>query len=1054
MVVGIAMPEVHVPLVAGLHEETDAKLLPQGRLIRAENVRFQKEGRIVQRNGFVFQNEAADIALEAENVIASANYEADRTLHFVARDVALAPAKWTQRKPGGTYTEPSVASCLSSLEAPLRTVATPTIRFSAIASDMAINNGHLFVVHNDYDAINNTDGALMFSVFARATMQLVASGVIVPFGESASSYFNPKCIALGTDVLVFYLQDDEIKLWVFDTLTLTGADVAFSTPITTVDPIPGHHASFDICPYDSTQVALCFEGIVGGISVGVFAQRVAADGTNATFLSSVAFGVEPKQVGICQFAPANTSFGIGVITDGTVLYATYTNGGAIVGSVQTIDASGDAAGAPLMGSTNELSVMMTWAREGTPAGQLGAWAFNGWAGGPAVYVPSLWPISKPFVSPEGGVLCWAVDETHTLTSEGYSARVPPGDYGTYRLIDLATLHAQDIGSGKAISEAVVAQEQALAGNWYVNEPYEQRRHTVLDTAVTDTGYTADIFITALPTLVGAATTAGKVEFVEIRSGDYVDRLMGAKINGQLFLSGARMREFDGSQLYESGLFQGPKEFTVETVSGAADFVGERHYCAIWKWIDAGGRVHRSQVSEAILYEGIGENTAALITIAQPPFSDRSANDTVTIFCEVYRTVRDGSVFFLLNPNERIVITPDLSTRLTFTDEQTDDDISDNETIYIGDGTILDNGEPPPCKYIWAGEDRIICGGLEEPSQYAFSKKIRPGDALAFPLKEETAFRGSIEGDVTGVAQLDGVWFVGSREAIWAVTGDGPNNEGLGEFTRPRKLPSDTGFLNQRAICEVPQGLLFQGRSDKMFLLPRGGGAPTWVGRTIQDTLAAFPFIACCRALPEEHIAVFQCWRFTDGDVDGDGRLLVFDTDTGEWSTDELFITEDGADREFKSVSSWSGKLLFDGLIGETAEWTDDVDGSSPTWITYAIETGDVRFFGAAGTGRVRRVHLLGEALVPNVNMLLDVSRDSGATYDTPAATWDSGNPFADDRQYDLPYVRGGSFRFRLQATTSDDEGALQPGQGIALNALSFEVFPERGLKRLQASKRA
>jgi len=95
MVVGIAMPEVHVPLVAGLHEETDAKLLPQGRLIRAENVRFQKEGRIVQRNGFVFQNEAADIALEAENVIASANYEADRTLHFVARDVALAPAKWS-----------------------------------------------------------------------------------------------------------------------------------------------------------------------------------------------------------------------------------------------------------------------------------------------------------------------------------------------------------------------------------------------------------------------------------------------------------------------------------------------------------------------------------------------------------------------------------------------------------------------------------------------------------------------------------------------------------------------------------------------------------------------------------------------------------------------------------------------------------------------------------------------------------------------------------------------------------------------------------------------
>lgn len=1053
--------EVHVPLVAGVHEETDAKLLPQGRLLRAENVRFEKEGRIVQRNGYEITDRAEADEVNELDVVSSAQYEAKRTLHFVQRDAYNAGGVWFQRDPSGGYTS-HVASCITTIESPRRIVAAPSIRYGAIASDMTMvtdldtATSYYFVVYNDYDSVDNSDGGLFWAAYETRTMRLAASGTIVDYGSDASGYFNPKCIALNQEALVFYATETAILMWKFDPTTLTGADVAMSPAFTVLDPIAGHHPSFDVCaatdnPFSASDVILCAEGILSAASIAVTANRVAADGTRTTLYTfGTAFGLEPKQIGVALVANTSTTWAVGVVTEGEIRYGRFNSSGAAVGSVTDLDTSGDVVGAPCMATSSDHAFVIAWAVSGSPSGKMGAWGFDAWGGGdPPEYLPSLFPVSKPFVTNEGGVVVWCVDETHNPV-DGQA-----GDYGTYRLVDISSMHGRSVNAGETVSEVVCAQEQALAGNWYLGEAWEQRRSVVVSTHKDSFGQNYNNHAGALPTLIGAATTAGKVDFVLFRSGAFVDRLVPAKINGQLFLSGARVCEFDGSQLYESGLFQGPKEFTV--VQGADDgdlTQGDYRYCAIWKWIDAAGRVHRSQVSAPVTYGAPGEPPfSADITIAQPPFSDRQAHGTVTIFAEVYRTTNNGTVFYLLNPNKRIIITPDLSVPLTFTDTQADEDIEDNETIYIGDGTILDNGEPPPCKYIWAGEDRLICGGLEDPTMYAFSKRVKPGDGLAFPLTDETAFRGTIEGEITGVAQLDGTWFIGSRDAIWSVSGEGPNDEGQGTFTRPRKLPSDTGFLNQRSICEVPQGLLFQGRSNKMYLLPRGGGAPVWVGKTIQDILTEFPYISCCRALPEEHIAVFHLWKFAVDDEEADGRVLVFDTEVGEWSVDEPFLTEDPATRRFKSVAVWGGKLLFDGIIEETDEWTDDHDGASPNWITVNVETGDMRFFGAAGHGRCRRVHVLGESLVDNVNMSLEVSRDSGATWDTPPATWNAANAFADDRQYDLPYVRGGNFRFRLSATTSDDGGVPTPGRGVALNALSFEVYPEQGLKRLASSKR-
>jgi hypothetical protein len=46
------MPELHIALQSGANEQADAKILPQGRLLQAENVRLRKDGKIAPRYAY------------------------------------------------------------------------------------------------------------------------------------------------------------------------------------------------------------------------------------------------------------------------------------------------------------------------------------------------------------------------------------------------------------------------------------------------------------------------------------------------------------------------------------------------------------------------------------------------------------------------------------------------------------------------------------------------------------------------------------------------------------------------------------------------------------------------------------------------------------------------------------------------------------------------------------------------------------------------------------------------------------------------------------------
>lgn len=1024
------MPEIHVPFFRGEHAEIDTKLLPQGTLSHAENVRFAKDGRVVSRRGYAFVDDATTPAEPAQF---SAAWRTDRTLLFYSR--SSGPSTFREMLPDGTHTTAIKSSAGGTWEAPVRWVAAQRAQYSVTASDCAYVNGYLFCVYQDFDTDAAAAGALQYAVYHYTTRRLVASGTIVDYGVATEQYFNPKCIALGTDVFTFYRVDNDMRFFKISMSSLIGGNITLS-PAISAETSDGEQISFDVCPFDGDEVALCVESLTGSSSTGIKAYKVTAAGATTEFISSTAYGSTRKQVGIAK-APISAGDGyvVSAVTDGDVYVGAFNSAGTVLDAPAIIDSSGNCRGAPCSGTSETEEIFVCWAvSSSSPTGKMGVW---GYSTGTVKYVPSVFPAAKPFETPDGGDAVWTVDRIEADT---------PG-FGTYKLFDLTDSYTADIDGGGLVLEAVAAQEQALSGAHFATAAFDQRRHTV--TIPVDSDFGTDALVTALPILVGISVYASRVDFVEIRTGEFVDACHAAHLNGQLFLSGARLREFDGSQLYESGLGQGPGVISVSTAVGEARIAaGDRFYKIIWKWIDAAGRIHRSQPSDTQTCNTVVASDHTL-TIEAPPCTARTANGRPTIFAEIYRTIDNGSVFFLVNPNARPTFLSGLDTPLTYVDGATDAEISVNEQLYT-EGDVLDNEEPPPCRYLAAGESRLLMAGLEDPSAYRFSRSAVPGLAVTFTT--DVAFGGTVNGDVTGCAHLDGVFYIGTRDAIWAVGGDGPDDLGDGQFTRPRSLPSDSGFKNHRSIVEVPQGLLFQGGDARIYLLPRGGGAPSWIGQAVRDVTDAYPFVTWARFIPEQNVAIFSCVEHTTSETDG--VFLVYDTRIGEWVRDVWLADGAGVPashvRLTRCASVREGRLLIDGNVQELeGGYWDTADGEQLDAITMTLITGDIRPFGVQGDGRVRAVTLLGEE-GSEASITIDVSRDSGTTWDTPAGAW-TGISLTDLR-YDTPRVRGTEFRVRIRATPSVED-LEAPAENAIINSLSLEIFPATGTKRLGSGQK-
>jgi hypothetical protein len=568
-------------------------------------------------------------------------------------------------------------------------------------------------------------------------------------------------------------------------------------------------------------------------------------------------------------------------------------------------------------------------------------------------------------------------------------------------------------------------------------------------------------LTSFPYLqAGSVSSANPFVAIDIAAIPFggSERFQTAEVGGLLYMSGGLLSVFDGQNAHELGWIAAPKIYalTGQAGAGALTLTGTYRYLMTREWYDTQGGRWMSQVSDVATVTLTGGQNQVRIDYQDGSLSNRRRMWTETSpqpqpeprdRIHFWRTENNGTVFRRITGDDGRdgYCRPSLGNFLV-------DQMSDVALVAAGNPIVYTQGvrgalsgplqhdPPPPCRYIWPGKNRMIVGGLESPSEFRLSKFFFPNEPVTF--SEDFAFRGRVPGDVTAVAYLDDTAIVFTKDSIYAVPGEGPDDSGANPVGDPVEIPSECGCIDWRSLVDTPLGLMFQGRPDRIYLLPRGGGAPIWIGQAVRDTLASFPTIVGARMIPERSVVVFTC----NGNFAG--RNLVFDLTHSAWSVDAIV----------GGGSTFAGSTVWDGLLAQHFGGGYYVERATPysdegVWYGLTVETHALRPHGLQADGRTRKVGVLGE--YRDLSQLrVELATDDAQAYLANPPTWSlpaseaTGDPLR--REWRLPVQKFGSCRLRIREIQT---GSFHT-EGFRLTGLTIETQPRAGMPRLNAARRA
>lgn len=304
--------------------------------------------------------------------------------------------------------------------------------------------------------------------------------------------------------------------------------------------------------------------------------------------------------------------------------------------------------------------------------------------------------------------------------------------------------------------------------------------------------------------------------------------------------------------------------------------------------------------------------------------------------------------------------------LTYVDTMTDASAEEKERLYT------DSGELPNASMTGG---RIACQGggrlfaVDNLDRIRFTKLPYPNEPAQFV--DDPSFMILPTWRPTGLAYLDGVLVIFSAEGIELVSGEGPDDTGNGTFSEPRALPVDAGCGDPRSVVVCSAGVAYRTPGGRFMLLPRGFGAPVWIGEDAQLLERTYPSThGAARAagpygeLLHWLVAPSEAAVYTPG-----GYVLAFDVVQGAWSYDDLRPFAGGSDYSaLNGIGSWTDATLAfvtqatSGARQLSLAAAADVGFGGTRQIDWTVRIAQLRPFGLIGRGEFAEVVLAGEAL--------------------------------------------------------------------------------------------
>lgn len=450
-----------------------------------------------------------------------------------------------------------------------------------------------------------------------------------------------------------------------------------------------------------------------------------------------------------------------------------------------------------------------------------------------------------------------------------------------------------------------------------------------------------------------------------------ERNQTAQAGGLLYLAGGVVEQFDGRSLAEAGFQESPRIYsaTPSAAGGAVPSSTTLLVATTWEWRDAKNNFQTSRpslVSTVIM--GAGENV--ITVFASVPHSLRrnissdATQSSVTLV--VWRSV--AGINQLRRAATAQVTTFGVPQFLNLT--LSDAFVRAQAVIYTQGGrgvlsAIEPHEAPLACEYIWPFGNRVLSAGGPNRYQAQVSKSLFPGEPVEWSGASGFFVRGP-DTAINGVASLGAVGILCTAQKLFRFSGDGPNDNGEGGYLDAVAIEGSIGLRDWRSLVSTPLGLMFQGTDGGLWLLPLDGSPPVTCNQ-VQDTMTAFPVVTAALLAVNEQLVSFYC-----ANVAGtDSRVVSLDLPHRAWIVDEFTTAT-----PITSAAAFQGRIVL--LSGGVALQEQTVETPN-AFIDHGFTTGDHKPAGGTGWYEHHGTEFIGE-IRGDVNLRLRFSYDGGKTW--------------------------------------------------------------------------
>lgn len=647
---------------------------------------------------------------------------------------------------------------------------------------------------------------------------------------------------------------------------------------------------------------------------------------------------------------------------------------------------------------------------------------------PTVIIRSVGLASKAFVGFDGN--------TYMIVTYGET------NQPTYFLID-STGHiymrlAYANGGGYQATQ-ILPSVSLVDSNYYV--PYLFK--DFLATVNKGTNLPANTPLNAIYTQTGVNLAIFSIN----DSGQYT-----TEIADTLHLTGGQMWLYDGVKPVEDGFHVWPENVQVTTSATGGSITAQKYnYVFTYEWTDNQGKLIRSAPSIPFTITTTGStstNTCYVptlrLTYKVTPNPVRIVGYRWSVAQQVYYQFTSITSPTLNNPAVDYVVISDTHSDASIL----------GQTLLYTTGGVIENIAPPAAIASTLYGNRLFIVDAEDQNLLWYSKVVIQGvpvefsDLLTIYVAPTSGAQGST-GPITALSAMDDKLIVFKRDAIYYITGSGPDNTGANnDFSDPVFITSSVGCANPNSIVLMPSGLMFQ--SDKGIWLLGRDLSTQYIGAP----MAAFndQVVLSAQTIPGTNQVRF----LLDNDI-----TLMYDYFEMEW----------GTFTNIRAVSSTLYQGMHTYLNQEGTVFQETVgtytDGSTPVLMSFT--TSWINIAGVQGYERFYFMFLLGTYITPfKLNVSLGYDYNGGAVQSVLVAP-DNFNPsWGGEAAWGVGSAWGGEgnvFEARIfpqqqkcesfqvsVAEVYDPSMGIAAGAGLTLSGLNLVVGMKKGYRVQKASK--